>query len=296
MRYTVSRWLVSALALSHAHISAISMVYNFRIAQITKQPIVEQSPYRKHIILLPFEQWREKYNGPHQEFIGALGSFIYDSKPYYFRTDFAVSHIHETDACVTTFSGTETDDILFTVGRGFVVNKKTDITLSGLFGIPTHRIYRLQHIDFGYSQVGFGIQLDGIYALSNINTLLYGGRYIHFVPRSALDTECEKHKFTLGNIGDLFLGHKSNWGHQGFEFGYTFRARFGAKICPSLDEIIQKTNYLRSNFYAVYKFKFFINDHPSRLLFYISYGFDHKPKVYGNKYIVTVWSSLNISF
>ncbi len=292
----MQRYLLIFMTLQYMNLSAISMVYNFRIAQITKQPIVDGSKHRKHLIALLFDQYREKYNGIHQNYVGGLGSFIYDFNPYYFRTDFAVSHIKQNVDCTTTFSGTETDDLLFTMGRNFIINDHSRISLSGLFGVPTHRLYRLQHIDFGYSQIGGGIQLDGVYEFNDINAFLYGARYIHFVPRSALDTVCEKHRFTLGNIGDIFLAHKSNWGPCGLEFGYTFRARFGCRICPNLDDTVKKTNYLRSNFYGVYKHKFFINDLPSRLLFYISYGFDHSPKVYGNKYIVTLWTSWNISF
>ena len=65
---------------------------------------------------------------------------------------------------------------------------------------------------------------------------------------------------------------------------------------PSLDEIVKKTNYIRSNFYIAYKYKFLVNDISNRLIWYLSYGFDHKPKVFGNKYIVTLWASWNIRF
>lgn len=296
MKYTREKWILFLIVLQPFNLCAISMVYNFRIAQITKQRIVEESPFNNHTIALLFDQYRKKYTGVRQDFIGALGSYIRDFQPYYFRTDFAVSHIREITNNVTDFSGTETDDLLFTFGRNFQPNNQARITLSGLFGIPTHRLYRLQHVDYGYSQVGLGIQLDGSYAFNPINTLLWGARYIHFIPRNALDTLCENHRFTLGNIGDLFLAHKSGWKKHGFEYGYTFRARFGCHCSPPYDEIVQKTNYLRSNFYAVYKYKFSIHDLPNRLLFYISYGFDYKSKVYGNKYIVTLWTSWNLSF
>ncbi len=288
--------LLFSFALIPRPVSAISMVYNFRIAQITKQAIFAESKQKNHTVALLFDQWRQKYNGTHQNFVGGLGSYIRDVSPYYFRVDFAAAHIHENEQCTTTFSGTETDDLLFTLGRNFKINDHAWITLSGLFGVPTHRLYRLQHIDFGYSLVGGGIQLDGGYDWNDVDTLLYGARYIHFVPRLGLDPECERHRFTFGNIGDLFLAHKRSWERCGLEFGYTFRARFGAQVCPSYDEIVTKANYVRSNFYGVYKHKFFIHDIPNRLLFYISYGFDHSPKVYGNKYIVTLWTSWNISF
>jgi hypothetical protein len=298
MKYTVQRCLLFFILLGHATLSAVSMVYNFRIAQITKQPIFEKPHDRNHtVIALLFDQYRKKYNGIFQNFAGGLGSYIYDFEPYYFRVDFAVSHIKAKSNHTTTFSGTETDDILFTLGRNIVRRDRSIGTLSGLLGIPTHRIFRLQHTDFGYSQLGTGIQYDGSYAINHTNTLLYGARYIYFVPRKALDDLRQKHTFTLGNIGDLLFAYKNNWNeHQGIELGYTARFRFGAHIVPSLDNIVKKTNYIRSNFYAVYKYKFLINNISNRLLFYLSYGFDHTPKVYGNKYIVTLWTSWNIAF
>ncbi len=293
----MQRWLLFFILLQHVHLLPISMVYNFRIAQITKQPIVEKSHRHNRIIALLFDQYRKKYNGIFQNFIGGLGSYIYDFDSYYFRTDFAASHIKEITDHVTTFSGTETDDILFTGGRNFIINDRTTMTFSGLFGVPTHRIFRLQHVDFGYSQIGLGLQWDGSYLLNDTSALLYGARYIYFVPRTALDDLEEKHRFTIGNIGDLLLAYKNNWDfHHGIEFGYTARFRFGAHIYPNLDDIVKKTNYIRSNFYGVYKYKFIVNDISHRLLFYLSYGFDHTPKIYGNKYIVTLWASWNIGF
>lgn len=277
---------------------AISMVYNFRIAQITRQPIDPQTPRPHSVIALPFLQWRKKYDDIKQNFIGALGSYINRFGNAYFRIDGAVSHIHEKSAeNVTTFKGTETDDLLFTVGYEFIKQKQATMTFSVLTGIPTHRLYRLQHIDFGYSLVGLGMQLDGSTQLGATQGLLFGGRYIRFFPRCGLDTGCESHTFNLGNIGDILVAYRNNWDKKhGVECGYTFRARFGAHCFPPDDEIIPKTNYLRSNFYAVYKYRFLIREAANRIMFYTSYGFDHYSKIYGNKYIVTAWASWQVSF
>ncbi len=298
MKYTIYIWLLLFSVVYIADIIAISMVYNFRIAQITKQPI--QSDHKQHdhvIVVLLFDQFRKKYNGTFQNFAGGLSSFIYDFRPYYFRIDGAVSNIYEKQQDITTFSGTETDDILFTAGRNFILNERNVITLSALFGVPTHRIYRLEHVDFGYSQVGTGVQVDGLYELTKNSNFIYGGRYIYFVPRNARDALDNKYKFTLGNVGDILLAYKNNWQPQyGIEFGYTMRSRFGAHIRPHLDDVVKKTNYLRSNFYGVYKYKFSLDHTYNRLLFYGAYGFDHKPKIFGQKYIITFWTSWNISF
>lgn len=278
-------------------IFSVSMVYNFRIAQITKQPIFKHKLGRDHsIIALLFDQYRKKHTQVKQQFTGCLGAGIYNFNPYYFRTDFGFSHIHEKLQGKTTFSGTEADDVLFTVGRNFLINDHSVATISGLLGVPTHRIFRLQHVDVGYSQIGYGLQLDGSYEFPNTSDLFYGFRYIRFVPRKALDSAHECHLFTLGNIVDLLLAYKSSWHHHGLEVGYTNRYRFGAKIYPNLDDTIEKTNYIRSNFYLVYQYKFIVQGISHRLLCNISYGFDHRPKQYGNKTIITFWASWNIGF
>lgn len=296
MRCILYKQLALLSILQHVNVSAVSIVYNFRIAQITKQPIFERTEDKRNtLVVLPFYQFRQKYNGTRQNFLGSLGSYIYHSKQYYFRTDFALSHIkdHSKD---TLFSDTETDDILFTLGRNVVLSKKDDITLSGLFGIPTHRVFRLQHLEFGTGQYGVGLQLDGFHGLDKGSAFLYGARYIHFLPRNALDTTEKKYRFTRGNIGDLFFAYKYNWNNHGIETGYTARTGFGAHISPHLDDIVKKSTYTRSNFYAVYKYKFLINNLPNRFLFNISYGFDHNRKEFSNKYIVTFWASWNINF
>jgi hypothetical protein len=297
MDQRLSFFFVLIIFLSSLNLFAISMVYNFRIAQITRPQLAAREQGENNtVIALFFDQYRKKYTGTRQNFGGGLGSYIYDFADNYFRIDGAVAHIKENEDCLTTFSGTETDDLLFTGGHNFAINQKASLSFSGLLGIPTHKLYRLQHVDFGYSQVGMGLQIDGVYSFERKGTLIYGTRYIYFVPRTAYDADCQRYTFTLGNLYDLLLAYKNNWGKNGLEFGYTSKFRFGCHVCPNLDNITKKTNYIRSNFYLVYKYKFSIRETRDRLLFYISYGFDHQSKIYGNKNIVTVWSSWSISF
>lgn len=274
----------------------ISIVYNLRIAQITKQPIFPKSNHDNSIIALLFDTYQKKYNGTQQNFIGGLGSYIYDFESSFIRIDTAFSHIHETANGVTTFNGTEADDILFTLGHNFQASNKSVVTISGLFGVPTHQLVRLQHVDFGYSQIGVGAQFDGSYSLSDESAVLYAARYIYFVPRNAADSVGLCYKFTLGNISDVLVAYKHNWLHHGIELGYTSRSQFGAEITPCFDDVIQKSNYLRSSFYGVYKYKFIHNNISHRLLVNFAYGFDHKSKTFGNKNIVTVWVSWNFRF
>jgi hypothetical protein len=298
MNQKIKLWgiILSQLA-SSSPLSAISIVYNFRIAQITRQPITDETHDKNStFIALLFDQFQKKHTDTSQNFPGGLASFIYHFDANFFRTDFAVSHIKEWTDGTTTFSGTETDDLLFTLGHNFKLNKRNTVTLSGFLGVPTHKVFALQHVSFGYGQIGTGIQFDGIHMLRRENALLYGLRYLYFVPRSARDTLDQKHTFTIGNTADVLFAYKDWWGKHGLELGFTERVNFGAQCSPSLDDIVQKINYIRSNFYAVYKYKFLINDLHNRFLFNISYGFDQKPKTFGNKYIITLWGSWSINF
>ena len=287
------------LLLTCSHIHSTSMVYNFRIAQITKQFQFDKDE-DKHstLVALFFDQIRKKYNGVHQNFIGSFGSALYDYNSYYIRIDTAFSHITEHQAGISSFCDTQTDDILFSFGKNIVRDEKNLMTFSGLTGIPTHKILRLQHTDFGYGQYSVGAQFDGSYSffLDYTDILLYGARYIYFIPRKAFDNNHEKHDFTIGNMADLFIANKNIWKSHALEYGYTAKFRFDAWVNPPFDNIVEKTNYIRSNFYIVYRYKFLINDVSNKLLFNFSYGFDHILKRFGNKYILTFWASWNIHF
>lgn len=299
---TFKKWfgvlsLSCSLSLS-LHVAGISVVYNFRIAQLTRQPIYPESNHRHHsVIALPFYLLYKKYSGPVQNYTGGLASYIFDHSNFYIRIDAAASSIRAKTDQTVTFSGAAMDDILLTAGYDIKFEKHhTAATFSGLLGIPTHRVHILRHPDFGYGQVGLGLQADGLYNFNHISSFIYGARYIYFIPKTAYDTDYEKHTFSIGNIGDILIALKNNWDHHGFELGYTVRFDFGAVCYPTLDDTIKKTNYIRSDFYAVYKYRFKIHDSANRLQFNIGYGFDHTPKYYGNKYILNLWASWRIHF
>lgn len=299
MKQSIKPWLLFLSVTSYIPLSAISMVYNFRIAQITRQSLLDQENNRNKTVLgLLFDQFQQKHTDSHQNFAGGLTAFMRHFGSNYFRTDFAVSHIKDRTDGSTTFSGTQSDDLLFTIGHHFELNKQSELILSGLFGVPTHKVTTLEHASFGYGQIGAGVQLDGSYTLHHHdkNALLYGVRYLYFVPRTARDTEGKHHTFSIGNITDILCAYKDWWNKHGLELGFTQRFNFGAHCSPNFDDILERTNYIRSNFYAVYKYKFLIRDVPNRLLFNIAYGFDEKSKKFGNKYIVTLWTSWSVNF
>jgi hypothetical protein len=297
MKPRIHSWLLCLGILQSTNLSAISIVYNLRIAQATKQPIFDKDNKDHSVIVaLLYDQYQKKYSGVYQNFLGGLGSFIYNFDVNYARVDFAAAQIQENINNITRFSGAEADDVLFTYGRNFAINKKSTLTLSGFLGIPTHDLFRLQRVDFGYSQVGTGLQVDGSYIVNPGGLILYAARYLYFVPRKATDNLCNNYIFSIGNIGDILFAYKNNWSQSGIELGYTLRSNFGSHSCPSLDDVTQRTNYTRSNFYFIYKYKFLINEVSNRLMFNISYGFDHGRQEFNSKYIVTLWASWNIRF
>lgn len=281
-------------------IEAISMVYNFKVAQITKQRI------RDHDVKIPygftsllFYQSDTKYNGGiEDEYIGDLLAFVYDfHSNNYFRTDCAFSHVNEIINETSVFTDMQTDDILFSIGHIFKPHEKTNITVSGLFGIPTHPIYALQHSAFGYGQTGLGAQLDGLYQIGKTIDFLWGTRYLYFIPRIAQDNIGKSYTFSIGNVADILVGLKnSEESYYGIEGGYAARWDFGAKISPFIPNIVEKTNYTKNSFYLVGKYFFETNRVFHRVLLDFAYGFDSKPKTYGNRRIITVWASWSLSF
>lgn len=281
-------------------VKATSMVYNFKVAQITKQRTREhdtQTPYTFTSLL--FYQSDTRYSGGVEDFyIGDLLAFVYDFESNnYFRTDCAVSHVNETVNKASIFTDTETDDILFSVGHIFQPHDKTSVTISGLFGIPTHPVYALQHAAFGYGLVGIGAQLDGLYKVGKSVDFIWGSRYLYFIPRTAQDDVEKSYTFSIGNVADVLVALKSNWeSDHCIEGGYAARWDFGAKISPYVPGVVEKTNYTKNSFYAVYKYFFETNRVLHRVLLDLAYGFDSKPKIYGNRRIITAWVSWTLNF
>jgi hypothetical protein len=275
-----------------------SVVYNFRIAQITKQPIAKKLTSKSaSSMILAFNIYEQKYTGGiANNFAGCMPSVVYNLESLYARIDFAFANIHQkTNGCLT-FSDTESDDILISLGHAFKINEKSKVTLSGLLGVPTHPIFTLEHVAFGYGQTALGIQLDGIYNCYNDFHILCGTRYLYFVPKNALDAAENSYTFSIGNVADLLIALKNGWGKHELESGYARRWDFGSSISPAFDDIVAKTNYDRNSFYLVYKYHFKKQNISHRLLLDVAYGFDSKPKNYGNKHIFTIWGSWAMNF
>lgn len=290
--------ILLAILLTHTTASGLSVVYNFRIAQITRQPIGQQTdkrPYSLSPLIFDFFQKTKNFD-IRENYVGGLTTFNYNfASKYYFRADLAVAHANQKTNNFQTVDITEPDDLLFTLGRNIRAAKKSKVTISGLFGIPTHPVYTLQRVGVGPGQVGIGTQLDGLYKFNKHVDLLCGGRYNYFIPRTSYDSLGNSYKFTIGSIADILVAlQSSNPLRHGIEGGYDARWGFGPRAYPTIAKI-GLLNYMRHNFYLVYKYTLLTERVAHRLLLNISYGFDAKPKLYGYN-AVMIWGSWGIAF
>lgn len=282
----------------HLPLPALSIVYNFRIAQLTRQPIAQKTnsrPNSASLLLFNLFQKTHAFN-IRENYTGGLATYNRNfAERYYFKTDFAVAHVDRNVDKITKVSVTEPDNILISMGRNFTLGKKSNATFSGLLGIPTHSVKTLQRVGFGVGQVGVGAQLDGLYKLCKPVDFLWGIRYNYFIPRTAFDTLGNSYKFTVGSIADILVAlQTSNPLSHGLEGGYNARWGFGVHAVPDFANIDQ-LNYMRNSFYLAYKYTFLTKRVAHRLLLNISYGFDSKPKLYGYDAVI-VWGAWGIAF
>jgi hypothetical protein len=284
--------------------SSISIVYNIRIAETSKQLDVVSSFSKPCLaIFTPFGTFRKKYNGTKHYAAGGLFTLLYSqiSETFFLRADWAVASVGSQVGDVHS-SHTQTDDLLFSAGYSVIKSSRLHLTASGLVGFPTHRDTSLQEVQFGYGHYGLGGQLDGSwrYSHNRNHTLRAAARFIHFFPRK-VEGPSEKgvfeiFNFSMGNVADIFLAHYSKMSRQSLEVGYNASFFFGARICPSYREALVAANYIRNSFYGIYKYRFPIAERQSIVAAAFSYGFEPTPKIVGNKRLILVWGSWGINF
>ncbi|MFA5998586.1 MAG: hypothetical protein WC747_01030 [Candidatus Babeliales bacterium] len=283
---------------SHMPACALSIVYNFRIAQITRQPIAKQTIKRPNSLSpLIFNLFQKTHGFDIAEnYAGGLITYNRDiAKHFYVRTDFAMAHVNQTVNNISKVDVTEVDDILITAGRNITINEKSKVTLSALLGIPTHSVKTLQRVGFGAGQVGVGVQFDGLYKCKKPFDFLWGTRYNYFIPRTAFDSLGNCYNFTIGSIADILIALQTNTSlKHGLEGGYSGRWGFGITATPHIANI-ERFNYIRNNVYLVYKYTFLTKHVAHRLLLNVSYGSDAKPRLYGYN-AVMIWGSWGVAF
>ncbi|MBP6892717.1 hypothetical protein KBB68_04035 [Candidatus Babeliales bacterium] len=274
--------ILIALLFINVPLNALSLVYSFRVAQITQRPIVHEEDKKPDSIApLIFDYFQKAKNfNIRENYVGGFVTYNHNFIKNYFRTDFAVAHVGQTVDYKKKVDVIEPDDILFTIGRNIVHNQTASMTVSGLLGLPTHAVNTLERVGFGNGQVGIGTQLDGVLKFKKYD-FVWGSRYNYFVPRTAYNANQDKYTFTVGSIADILVAIQTNklLGHGG-EVGYGGRWGFGAQATPKI-AILDRLNYMRNTFYGVYTYTFIKEKLAHRFLFSFSYGFDSKPKLYG---------------
>lgn len=142
MKYTLFKKLTTVFLFFHSSLlyCPMSEVYNLRIATTTKPRQLERDQYQNLAIGTQFQTFRKKFNHNTHRAIGALAGYVHFHDPFYIRIDGAVAQVKEhnvhTGSC---FARTQTDDLLFTGGYGHAFNENRSMTISGLFGVPTHK-------------------------------------------------------------------------------------------------------------------------------------------------------------
>jgi hypothetical protein len=297
--------LFSALALYGPLLYSTSVVYNLRIATTTRRQASESTPLRPSVgAVTLFDQWRHQYDGIRQDVIGGLGTLVYVPRPFYMRVDWAAAYLKQKHGPVQ-FSRVETDDLLFTAGYSHALGHKSRFTVSGLFGLPTHKDRSLDFFQFGPAHVGLGLQIDGSCTYSSENNLhqrysiMGAARIIHFFPRTTtghFNGVAGRFNFTIGNVADLLIAHNCTWGHHNLEVGYNPTFLFSTRIHPFVKIVIDQARSITSNFYAAYQYNFSVNNLPSAFVLGCSYGFDHIRLPINDKRVITLWASWGINF
>jgi len=281
----------------------ITLVYNLRIAETTRTQLKHLVQKRHSIIAVtPFAQFRQLLKDAHESAVGGLLTYIYMKEHFFARVNAAVGRVHaQSDTLEASFSRTQIDDILATVGYAFSVHDRLSMGASLHFGVPTHADSSLQVVQLGTGHVGLGAQIDVAYSISNTQALMAAARFIHFFPRKVdieLNEIMQNFDFALGNAADLYLTYQQNWGprHQ-IEVGYNPTFLFDANAQPPLPDLMAQINSTTHSFFGSYRYGFLIkNTYPSAIIVGASYGINPLPERFGNTQIENVWFSWGINF
>ena len=110
----VRRICFSLLVCSSAQLISISIVYNFRVSEITRRLVFNlQNTAVSNITFLEFGQSNLKYDTTKERAAGLLGTYLYQHKHLYAELDGAFGYVSST-LNGSKFSRVQTDDLLFT--------------------------------------------------------------------------------------------------------------------------------------------------------------------------------------
>lgn len=294
-------FLLCIVLLMYGRLQCVTLVYSFRFAEITRPQLVQaretevaaigQKPSYTDAVTF-FDRSTKSAENNKFSTTGAIGTFLYYHTLSYFRIDGAFGRVGQKLVDGSCFSQVQTDDLLFTFGKGWDVTDKWNLTVSGLVGLPTHKNLGLVKIQLGTGHVGLGAQFDAayLYSQNRHHSILTAARYVRFLPAHStaqIGPICQRFKVNFGNLCDLYLAHFSNWGKHKVEIAYNPTFFFGASFCPFNAELESEFHFVRSSFALSYQYSFLLGKHPSALIFILSYGFEHGDRPTRRKYLVT---------
>lgn len=289
-------------------IAYTSIVYNMRISIISRQLLnyndtSDRSDHHPHLFTeTPFGQSRHYNEGTREADGGTMNSYMYYQPSHYLSVDFAFARIASRNEELTV-ARTQMDDLLFSGGYGHAIKERGRIAYSFLFGVPMHRDYILEIVQFGTGHFGLGPQLDCAYHFRSNNALFFAARCLYFIPRNAQQKNpclpsypCNIYKVRLGFLADLIISYTKTWhSSNACEIGYNPTIGFAESVSPFIAQFDNATTFTRHSFFGAYIKNFCINRTSNSFVIGLSSGFDSKPKNFRAIYHLTGWLSWSIS-
>lgn len=302
--------VVSTLIMFHSCflMAYTSIVYNMRVSIISRQLLnygdtFDNHDHHPHILIeTPFGQSRHYNEGTREADGGTMSTYMYYQPSHYFSTDIAFARIASRNEKIYV-ARTQMDDLLFTGGYGHAIKERGRIAYSFLFGIPTHRDYVLEAVQFGTGHFGLGPQFDCAYHFPSDDALFFAARCVYFIPRDAQQKNpclpsypCDTYKFRLGFLADLLLSYMKTWNNTNrCEIGYDATLGFGNSLSPCIAQLDLSQPFVRHSFFGAYLKSFFIKKTSNTIILGLSSGFDNKPKNFRAIYHLTAWMSWSVS-
>lgn len=289
------------ISTSYNPLDAITFVYNLRIGETTRTRNTAFGELKPSVVALTaLGQFRGYETDFHQSAGGVLGNYIYAQDAWYARINAAVGRVHADGCTVPSFSKTEFDDLLLTGGYSWQLGTRTRITFSGHFGLPLHRDHIGDLVQLGTGHVGLGLQLDGLYTLSDTQALFGATRFIYFFPRDVTISVADKlvgiNNFHLGDVVDLLFAYQ-----QSFKQRHMMSIGYNPTFTFDTDDItdtqrVGKIHTTMNSFFATYRYAFPIKDMLSAVIVGLSYGFLNVPAPLNHGHSTTVWVTWGINF
>lgn len=296
-KHKIYIWLL--IAMCSVPISPISVVYFLRVSQVGTQ-LESKITKPSLMIVTGFGEWAKTRDQFHQRAVGVWGNYRYDQPSWSLSINSAVGQVRN-NACNLKFKRTQSDDLLF-IGsyKPRPLSEKASCTISGYFGVPTHRDTVLEGLEFGTGHYGTGAQFDLNYIYNETQNTLYAVRLIHFFPRNAANKVTKDptaRRFALGDQLDIYISHLLHWNKDHtLGVGYDGTFSFNINLKPAIINFAPALNYTLHTFFIYYIRDVMIQNREHSFVLFVSSGFENRPKCFAYKYTAGIFVSWSINF